>query len=122
MFSLNIKFLYVFSFQVFFLLFKHLCKGWVSLIKSPYSECSIFGHPPSQLISCLVTNCRESNYIAKYSPSPIYYPLKPVELWNVGLLGVGLSSIHNYKISLLILILIFFVRQVDEDHLQSSFS
>ena len=36
----------------------------------------------------------ESNYIAKYSPSPINYPLKPVRLWNVGLLGVRLSSIH----------------------------
>ena len=36
----------------------------------------------------------ESSYIAKHSSRPINYPLKPVELWNVGLLGVGLSSIH----------------------------
>ena len=30
----------------------------------------------------------------KYSTSPINYPLKPVGLCNVGLLGIGLSSIH----------------------------
>ena len=30
----------------------------------------------------------ESNYIAKYSPSPINYPLKHVGLWNVGLLSI----------------------------------
>ena len=36
------------------------------------------------------------SYIAKYTSSPIKYPLKPVGLWNVSLLGVGLSisSIH----------------------------
>ena len=39
----------------------------------------------------------ESNYVAKYSSSPINYPLKPVGLWNVSLLAVGLSSIHCIK-------------------------
>ena len=52
--------------------------------------------PPSQLISCRITNCWiiELNYIAKYSSSPTNYPLKPVGLWNVGSSGVGLSSIQ----------------------------
>ena len=31
---------------------------------------------------------------SKILARPINYPLKPVGLWNVGLLGVGLSSIH----------------------------
>jgi len=69
----------------------------LSYLKSIYSECCIIiWHPPSQLITCRITSCRiiESNYIAKYSSSSINYPLKPVGLWNVGLLGVGISSIH----------------------------
>ena len=46
----------------------------------------------SQLIMFQITNCWiiQSNYIAKYSPRPINCPLKPLGLWNVGLLGVGL--------------------------------
>ena len=36
----------------------------------------------------------ESSYIAKYSSRPINYPLKHVGVWNVSLLGVGLSIIH----------------------------
>ena len=51
-----------------------------------YSECLIIWHPSSQLIRC--RDCELSiiklNYVAKYSSSPINYPLKPV----------GLSSIH----------------------------
>ena len=52
--------------------------------------------PPSQLIRCQITNCRiiESSYITNYSFRPINYPLKPVRLRNVGLLGVGLLNIH----------------------------
>ena len=54
-----------------------------------YSECSIIRHPPSKLIRII-----ESSYMAKYLSRPINYPLKPITLWNVGLLGLRLSSIH----------------------------
>ena len=69
---------------------------WVKKIAYKYSECSVFRHPPSQLIGCRIKNRRntESNYIAKYSSRPINYPFKLVGLWNVGLLGGGLSSNH----------------------------
>ena len=61
-----------------------------------YSECWIIWHPPSQLIRCWIMKCWiiKSNYIVKYSSGPINYPLKPVGLCNIGLLSVGLSSIH----------------------------
>jgi len=86
---------------------------------SYYSECSIIWHPPSQLIICRITNCQiiESNYVAKYSTSPINYPLRPVGLWNVGLSGVGLSSIHWVSISWLDLIIIWLPWMIHRNHL-----
>ena len=78
------------------LLFYFCCSGSFCLdIWWKTGECSIIRHPPSQLIRCQITNCQiiESNYIAKYSSSPINYPFKPVGLCNVSLLGVRLSSI-----------------------------
>ena len=41
-----------------------------------------------------LSDYRVKLYIAKDSSRPIKYPLKPVGLWNVGISGVRLSSIH----------------------------
>ena len=52
----------------------------------------MLNNPTPSIPANKVSDYKLSNYqvyIAKYSSSPINYPLKPVELWNV-----GLSSIH----------------------------